>query len=59
MLQNIPASKVRDFEEEYLHYLEINQAPLLADLRQGKLDDTILDQLGKIAAEISAKYEKK
>lgn len=59
LLQNIPAAKVRDFEEEYLHHLDTNYAEVLADLRQGKLDDNILDKLEKVAAEISAKYVKK
>lgn len=59
LLQNIPVAKVRDFEEEYLHHLETNHAEVLADLRQGKLNDEILDLLEKVAVEKSAKYIKK
>lgn len=59
LLQNIPVSKIRDFEEEYLHHLSERFPELLSELRQGKLDDNILDQLGKVAAEIAVKYEKK
>jgi F-type H+-transporting ATPase subunit alpha len=58
LLQQIPVRRVRDFETEFLHHLEISHADLLADLRQGKLDDEILGRIDSIAREISAKYAK-
>jgi F-type H+-transporting ATPase subunit alpha len=56
LLQRIPVKSIRDFETEFLHHLEISHAELLADLRQGKLDDTILATIDKVAKEVSEKY---
>jgi F-type H+/Na+-transporting ATPase subunit alpha len=58
LLQRIPVKSVRDFEVEFLHFLEINHADLLGDLRQGKLDDDILNRIESVAKDISAKYVK-
>lgn len=58
LLQRVPVKSIRDFEAEFLHHLELSHADLLADLRQGKLDDQILSRIDSIAKEVSAKYEK-
>jgi F-type H+-transporting ATPase subunit alpha len=58
LLQRIPVKSVKDFEVEFLHHLEISHSDLLADLRQGKLDDQMLERIDSIAKEISAKYMK-
>jgi len=58
LLQNIPVKSVRDFETEFLHLLEVSHADLLADLKQGKLDDTILARIDSVAKDVSAKYVK-
>ncbi|NVO21280.1 MAG: F0F1 ATP synthase subunit alpha [Bacteroidetes bacterium] len=58
LLQRIPVKSVKDFEVEFLHFLEVNQADLLGDLRQGKLDDEILGKIDSIAKDISSKYVK-
>jgi len=58
LLQRIPVKSVRDFETEFLHHLEVSHSDLLADLRQGKLDDEILGKIDAIAKDISAKYVK-
>ncbi len=56
LLQRLPVKSIRDFETEFLHHLEVSYPELLADLRQGKLDDTILASIDKIAKEVGAKY---
>lgn len=58
LLKNVPVKSVKDFEAEFLHHLELKHSDLLADLRQGKLDDEILAKIDEVAAEISAKYSK-
>jgi len=58
LLRNVPVKSVKDFEAEFLHHLELKHSDLLADLRQGKLDDEILAKIDAVAAEISAKYSK-
>jgi len=56
LLQKMPVKSVRNFEEEFLHHLEISHQDLLGELRQGKLDDKILSSIDSIAKEIAAKY---
>jgi len=58
LLQKIPVRSIRDFESEFLHHLEVSHSDLLADLRQGKLDDAILEKIDTLAKEVSAKYIK-
>jgi F-type H+-transporting ATPase subunit alpha len=58
LLQKVPVKSIKDFEAEFLHHLDVSHADLLAELRQGKLDDGLLARIDSIAKEISAKYEK-
>ncbi|MBP1646265.1 MAG: atpA [Bacteroidetes bacterium] len=55
-LQNIPVNKVHEFENDYLFTLETNHKDVLEKLRQGILDDEILDCLKKVAQEKTSKY---
>lgn len=55
-LQNIPVDKVHEFENDYLFSLENNHKDVLEKLRQGILDDEILDCLKKVAQEKTSKY---
>ncbi|HRY97799.1 MAG TPA: F0F1 ATP synthase subunit alpha [Bacteroidales bacterium] len=59
LLRRVPVRSVRDFEEDYLHHLEVNHAGLLANLRAGKLLDEDIATMEQVAREISAKYEVK
>lgn len=56
-LQDIPVNKVKNFEVEYLYYLDSNEQGLLNDLKDGKLDDDILDKMEEIAVNIGKKYK--
>ena len=56
-LQDIPVNKVKNFEVEYLYYLDSNEQVLLNDLKDGKLDDDILDKMEEIAVNIGKKYK--
>ncbi|GAB4310531.1 MAG: F0F1 ATP synthase subunit alpha [Bacteroidales bacterium] len=58
LLMNVPVDRVRDFEEEYLAFLEMKHKDVLDTLRTGKLDDEILATLESAAKEVAAKYEK-
>ena len=55
-LQNISVDKVHEFENDYLFSLENNHKDVLEKLRQGILDDEILDCLKKVAQEKTSKY---
>ncbi len=53
----MPVNKVREFEEEYISYLNNKHRDTLDLLKAGKFDDAITSVLEKVAAELSAKYK--
>jgi len=56
LLRNVPVNKVKEFEKDYIEYLNNKHRDTLNALKAGKLDDNITDVLEKTAKEISAKY---
>ncbi len=56
LLSSVPVAKVKEFETEYLNFLEAKHANVLADLKAGKYTDEITDVLTKVAKEIAGKY---
>ena len=56
LLRNVPVVKVKEFEKDYLEYLNAKHKDTLDALKNGKFDDAITDVLEKVAKEISAKY---
>ncbi|MFN3967359.1 F0F1 ATP synthase subunit alpha [Flavobacterium sp.] len=56
LLRNVPVNKVKEFERDYIEYLNNKHRDVLNALKAGKLDDNITDVLEKTAKEISAKY---
>ena len=55
-LSNIPVSKVLDFEKDYLTLLNAHYKDTLTAIKQGKMDDEILETLHKATQEASHKY---
>jgi F-type H+/Na+-transporting ATPase subunit alpha len=58
LLQKVPTSSIQDFELEFLHHLEQKHANVLANLRDGILNDDITNILENSCSEIARKYEK-
>jgi F-type H+-transporting ATPase subunit alpha len=56
LLRNVPVNKVKEFEKDFIEYLNAKNRPTLDALKAGKFTDEITDVLEKAAAEISAKY---
>ncbi len=56
LLLNVPINKIRDFEEEFLHFLELHHQDTLDTLKSGQLTDDVINVLEKTAKELSAKY---
>jgi F-type H+-transporting ATPase subunit alpha len=56
LLRNVPVNKVKEFEKDFIEYLNAKHRPTLDALKAGKFTDEITDVLEKAAAEISAKY---
>ncbi len=57
LLKDIPLHKVKEFEAEYLQYIEVKQPEILQKLREGVFNDEISSSLEKHAIEIMDKYK--
>ncbi|RAV29430.1 F0F1 ATP synthase subunit alpha [Sinomicrobium soli] len=56
LLRNVPVNKVKEFEKEYLEFLNAKHRNVLDLLKQGKLTDEVTDTLTSVAKELSGKY---
>ena len=56
LLKDVPVEKVKEFEKDFIEYLNAKHRPTLDALKAGKFTDEITDVLGAAAKEISAKY---
>ncbi|MEC4115773.1 F0F1 ATP synthase subunit alpha [Myroides phaeus] len=56
LLRNVPVSKVKEFEKEYLEALNSRHRDVLNQLKAGKFNDELTGVLEKVAKEVSAKY---
>jgi F-type H+-transporting ATPase subunit alpha len=59
LIKKVPVASVKDFETEYLHYLELHHQNVLKNLKEGKLLDEDIKVMEKVASDIGRKYEKK
>ena len=58
LLRDVPVEKVKEFEKDYLEYLNAKHRDMLDTLKAGKLTDEVTDTLVAVAKELSAKYKK-
>lgn len=58
LLRSVPVNRVREFEKEFIEFLEVKHKDVLESLRQGKLTSEVEDTLRKVAKDISSKFEK-
>lgn len=56
LLKKVPVNRVKEFEKEYLNYLDAKHKNVLNDLKAGKFNDEITDILTRVANELSDKY---
>jgi F-type H+-transporting ATPase subunit alpha len=56
LLKDVPVNKVKEFEVDYIEYLNAKHRDTLDTLKAGKLTDDVIDVLIDAAKEISAKY---
>jgi F-type H+-transporting ATPase subunit alpha len=52
----VPVNKVKEFESEFLSYLEAKHKDTLDALAKGKFDDEITGVLENAAKELTARY---
>ncbi|MBE9517194.1 MAG: F0F1 ATP synthase subunit alpha [Bacteroidetes bacterium] len=57
LLSDIPVEKVKEFEAEFLDYMDLKQKDALAALAQGKLSDEIIGIIVDTAKEIVEKFK--
>ena len=58
LLQSVAINRVRDFEAEYLAFLEAKHKDVLNDLKAGKFTDEITAVLEKVAKELAPGFKK-
>jgi F-type H+/Na+-transporting ATPase subunit alpha len=58
-LKDVPRNKVKNFESEFLEFLEMKHRDVLDSLRDGIINNDITKVLEKVALELSAKYQPK
>lgn len=56
LIQNVPVNKVKEFENEFLDFMDAKHRNILDTLKAGKLTDEVTDTLTQIAKELSSKY---
>jgi len=56
LLKDVPVNKVKEFEVDYIEYLNAKHKDTLDTLKSGKLTEDAVDVLVDAAKEISAKY---
>ncbi len=58
LLKEVPLNKVKEFEFEFLEYLDLKHKDVLNQLKEGTLNDQITKVLEQVAKEVGAKYKK-
>ncbi|MFM6953866.1 MAG: F0F1 ATP synthase subunit alpha [Sphingobacteriaceae bacterium] len=56
LMRNVPVTKVKEFEAEYLQQLEQRHPEVLTALKAGKFDDSLTSVLESVAKELAGKY---
>lgn len=56
LIQRVPVQKVKEFEKEYLDFLEATHSDVLTRLKAGKYEDNDTQILSQVAKEIAAHY---
>ena len=58
LVKNVPIGSMKDFEVEFLHFMEVNHARVLQELKAGKLSDDDIKLMESAAKDVAKKYEK-
>jgi len=56
LLRDVPVDKVKEFEQDFLEFLNAKHRGVLDTLKFGKLTDEVTDTLTTVAKDLSAKY---
>ncbi len=58
LLQKVPVKSVINFQDDFLHFMDVYHQDVLENLRKGVLTDEMTATMEKVAKEIASKYEK-
>ncbi|GIJ92830.1 F0F1 ATP synthase subunit alpha [Capnocytophaga stomatis] len=58
LLRQVPVNKVKEFEKEYLDFLNLQHRDVLDELKAGQFNDKITGTLEKVAKEIAERFSK-
>ncbi len=58
LLRDVPVNKIKEFEREFIDFLEAKHASIMQTLAEGQLTDEVIKVLENSAKEISAGYKK-
>ena len=56
LLRDVPVTKVKEFERDFIEYLNAKHRDTLDTLKVGKLTDEVIEVLSKVAKDLAAKY---
>ncbi|HLT52370.1 MAG TPA: F0F1 ATP synthase subunit alpha, partial [Flavobacteriaceae bacterium] len=56
LLRNVPVEKVKEFESDYIEFLNAKHRNVLDALKAGKLTDEVTDTLTTVAKDLASKY---
>jgi len=57
LLRDVPVNRVKEFEKNFIEFLDLKHRDVLDNLRDGILNDTITKTLEKVALDLAAKYK--
>ncbi len=57
LLRDVPVNKVKEFERDYLEFLNAKHRDVLDTLKSGKLTDEVIDTLTSVCKDLSDKYK--
>ena len=57
LLKDVPVKKVKEFERDYIEFLNAKHRGVLDTLKAGKLTDEVIDTLTSVAKDMSAKFK--
>ncbi len=57
LLRDVPVDKVKEFERDYLEFLNAKHRDVLDQLKAGKLTDEVTDTLTAVCKDLAAKYK--
>lgn len=56
LLRNVPVNKIKEFERDYIEFMNAKHRDILDTLKAGKLTDEVIDVLTTVCKDLSSRY---